>query len=172
MNSFDYVQAASVDEAVHALKDGEGKILAGGTDLVIQLKQGKVRPRRIIDVTRIPALRQLREQNGDIALGAGVLFQELITSPLVRKAGLPLVQMASQMGSLQIRNVATLGGNLANGSPSADSVVPLLAFGPGFRQGVNLGTRTTFADLGQTAAEFLKVRPTVHGASFLKEIQT
>ena len=129
MTSFDYVQAASVEEAAQALKDGEGKVLAGGTDLVVQLKQGKVRPRRVIDVTRIPALRQLKEENGHIVFGAGVTFQELITTSLVHQAAVPLVQMASQMGSLQIRNVATLGGNMANGSPSADSLVPLLAFG-------------------------------------------
>ena len=129
MSTFDYIQAAGVEEAAHALKDGEGKVLAGGTDLVIQLRQGKERPRRIIDVTRIPALRRLKEENGHIVFGAGVTFQELITSSLVQQAAFPLVQMASQMGSLQIRNVATLGGNIANGSPSADSLVPLLAFG-------------------------------------------
>ena len=129
MSSFDYFQAASVEEAAQALKDGEGKILGGGTDLVVQLKQGKVHPRRVIDVTRIPALRRLKEENGQIIFGAGVTFQELIVSSLVQQGAFPLVQMASQMGSLQIRNVATLGGNMANGSPSADSLVPLLAFG-------------------------------------------
>ena len=128
MSSFDYLQAVSVEEATQALKDGEGKILAGGTDLVVQLKQGKVHPRRVIDVTRIPALHQLREENGYILFGAGVTFQEVIASSLVQQGAFPLVQMASQMGSLQIRNVASLGGNMANGSPSADSLVPLLAF--------------------------------------------
>lgn len=129
MSSFDYIQATEVEEAAQALKDGGGKILAGGTDLVVQLKQGKVRPRRVIDVTRIPALRKLNEENGRIVFGAGVTFQELIASSLVHHSAFPLVQMASQMGSLQIRNVATLGGNMANGSPSADSLVPLLALG-------------------------------------------
>ena len=129
MSPFDYFQASSVEEAAQALKDGEGKILGGGTDLVVQLKQGKVHPRRVIDVTRIPALRRLKEENGQIIFGAGVTFQELIVSSLVQQGAFPLVQMASQMGSLQIRNVATLGGNMANGSPSADSLVPLLALG-------------------------------------------
>jgi CO/xanthine dehydrogenase FAD-binding subunit len=129
LSAFDYVQAASVEEAARALEDGEGKILAGGTDLVVQLKQGKAHPRRVVDVTRIPALRRLREEKGDIVLGAGVTFQGLIISSLIQQGAFPLVQMASQMGSLQIRNVATLGGNMANGSPSADSLVPLLALG-------------------------------------------
>ena len=60
-------------------------------------------------------------------------------------------------------------------TPSTDhsrEYVPLLALGPGFERGVDLGTRPTFADLGQTAAEFLDVKPTVHGTSFLKEIRT
>ena len=143
MSSFDYFQAASVEEAAQALKDGEGKILAGGTDLVVQLKQGKVHPRRVIDITRIPPLRRLKEENGQIVLGAGVTFQELITSSLIQQRSFPLVQMASQMGSLQIRNVATLGGNMANGSPSADSLVPLLAFGTTVTLQSTRGSRET-----------------------------
>ena len=143
MSPFDYFQASSVEEAAQALKDGEGKILAGGTDLVVQLKQGKVHPRRVIDVTRIPALHRLREENGQIVLGAGVTFQELIASSLVHQGAFPLVQMASQMGSLQIRNVATLGGNMANGSPSADSLVPLLAFGTTVTLQSTRGSRET-----------------------------
>jgi len=143
LSSFDYFQAASVEEAAQALKDGEGKILAGGTDLVVQLKQGKVHPRRVIDITRIPPLRRLKEENGQIVLGAGVTFQELITSSLIQQRSFPLVQMASQMGSLQIRNVATLGGNMANGSPSADSLVPLLAFGTTVTLQSTRGSRET-----------------------------
>jgi len=143
LSSFDYFQAASVEEAAQALKDGEGKILAGGTDLVVQLKQGKVHPRRVIHVTRIPALHQLREENGYILFGAGVTFQEVIASSLVQQGAFPLVQMASQMGSLQIRNVATLGGNMANGSPSADSLVPLLAFGTTVTLQSTRGSRET-----------------------------
>jgi CO/xanthine dehydrogenase FAD-binding subunit len=129
LSSFEYIQAASAEEAVQALKDGDGKILAGGTDLIVQLKQEKVHSRKVVDITRIPALRRLKEENGDLVFGAAVTFQELITSSLVHQTAFPLVQMASQMGSLQIRNVATLGGNMANGSPSADSLVPLLALG-------------------------------------------
>ena len=143
MSSFDYFQAASVEEAAQALKDGEGKILAGGTDLVVQLKQGKLHPRRVIDITRILPLRRLKEENGQIVLGAGVTFQELITSSLIQQRSFPLVQMASQMGSLQIRNVATLGGNMANGSPSADSLVPLLAFGTTVTLQSTRGSRET-----------------------------
>jgi len=143
LSSFDYFQAASVEEAAQALKDGEGKILAGGTDLVVQLKQGKLHPRRVIDITRIPPLRRLKEENGQIVLGAGVTFQELITSSLIQQRSFPLVQMASQMGSLQIRNVATLGGNMANGSPSADSLVPLLAFGTTVTLQSTRGSRET-----------------------------
>jgi len=143
LSSFDYFQAASVEEAAQALKDGESKILAGGTDLVVQLKQGKVHPRRVIDITRIPPLRRLKEENGQIVLGAGVTFQELITSSLIQQGSFPLVQMASQMGSLQIRNVATLGGNMANGSPSADSLVPLLAFGTTVTLQSTRGSRET-----------------------------
>jgi carbon-monoxide dehydrogenase medium subunit len=129
LDSFEYLRASDLEEAVDYLSDGNGKALAGGTDLVIQLKQRKVRPRRVVDVTRIPELRQLGEKGGHIVVGAAVTFQELAASPLIRGQALPLFQMAMKMGSLQVRNVATLGGNIANGSPSADSVVPLLALG-------------------------------------------
>jgi CO/xanthine dehydrogenase FAD-binding subunit len=129
MGNFDYVRPESLEEAIECLADGEGRVLAGGTDLVLHLKQGKLRPRRIVDINRIPALHDLREEDGRIVLGAGITFAELAISPVVLRHAQPLAQAALQIGSPQIQNVATVGGNIAHGSPAADGVVPLLALG-------------------------------------------
>ena len=129
MGSFDYVRPENLEEAIEYLADGEGKVLAGGTDLILHLRQGKLRPRRIVDINRIPVLHSWHEDDGRITLGAGITFAELGISPIVLRHGRPLAQAALQVGSPQIRNVATLGGNIANGSPAADGVVPLLALG-------------------------------------------
>jgi len=129
LGGFDYLRPESLEETIEYLADGEGKVLAGGTDLILHLKQGKLRPRRIVDISRIPALHDLREDDGRIFLGAVITFAELGISPIVLRHAQPLAQAALQIGSPQIRNVATLGGNIANGSPAADGVVPLLALG-------------------------------------------
>lgn len=129
MGHFDYVRPESLDEALSYLADGEGKVIAGGTDLLFLLKDGKLQPRRLVGLHRIPALRVAQEDVQRITLGGGITFADLATSPLVHNYAWPLAQAALQMGCPQIRNVATLGGNIANGSPAADGVVPLLALG-------------------------------------------
>jgi len=124
---FDYVRPNSLEEALSYLADGEGKVIAGGTDLVLLLKEGKLQPQRLVGLQRIPAVCVMEEEAKKITLGAGITFAKLATSPLVQLYARPLAQAALQMGSVQIRNVATLGGNIATGSPAADGVVPLLA---------------------------------------------
>jgi CO/xanthine dehydrogenase FAD-binding subunit len=127
VSDFDYIRIEILDEALGHLADGQGRILAGGTDLLILLKHGKLKPRRLVDITCIPAVRVIKEDQGFVTLGAGVTFTELIVHPLVSLKAWPLRLMARQMGSLQIRNIATVGGNVANASACADSSVPLLA---------------------------------------------
>lgn len=127
MSEFDYIRTEQLDEALTHLADGQGKVLAGGTDLLILLKHGELNPRRVVDITRIPVVRTIREENGSVTLGAAVTFTELIANPLISLRAWPLQLMARQMGSLQIRNAATVGGNIANASACADSPVPLLA---------------------------------------------
>lgn len=127
LKSFDFYRVASVEAAVELLQRGNGKVLAGGTDLVIALKRGTIRPAFVVDVTRIPALRLMCEDDGWFRLGSAVTFSELARSTVIRNQAPALAEAAAQVGSPQIRNAATLGGNIANGSPAADAVVPLLA---------------------------------------------
>jgi carbon-monoxide dehydrogenase medium subunit len=129
VGSFDYFRPENLEEAMEYLADGEGKVLAGGTDLILHLKQGRLRPRRIVNINRISVLRNFHEDDRQITLGAGITFSELAISPIILRHAPPLAQAALQVGSPQIRNVATIGGNIANGSPAADGVVPLLALG-------------------------------------------
>lgn len=142
MDGFDYLRAESLTEAVAALADGQGRVLAGGTDLLVSIKRGEARPRRLVDISRVPELRVLDEEGGRLRFGAGVTFAELASSPLARRRAWPLAQAAEQIGSPQIRQVATLGGNVANGSPAADAVVPLLALGASLRVRGARGERT------------------------------
>ena len=127
---FDHIQAfyqpTSVREAVRLLNrgKGQGRVVAGGTDLAL-LRDRTVR--FLVDITHL-GLDQLRRDAGGITVGAGCTMSALEHSPLVRGlANGILARAAATCGSIQIRNMATIGGNLANGSPAADTATPLLA---------------------------------------------
>jgi carbon-monoxide dehydrogenase medium subunit len=116
-----------VEEAVELLRTGNGKVLAGGTDLVIALGRGEVRPEFLVEVTRIPDLRGVGVDDRRVRVGAAVTFSELVADEFIGGRVPALAQAAAQVGSPQIRNAGTVGGNIANGSPAADVVVPLVA---------------------------------------------
>jgi CO/xanthine dehydrogenase FAD-binding subunit len=100
----------------------------GGTDLMVDLNFGRSRPNTIIDLERLEALRGWAEADGDVMLGAGVTFSELLDPPLADR--LPgLAEAARSVGSPQIRNRGTLGGNLGTASPAGDALPPLLVAG-------------------------------------------
>ncbi len=106
---------------------GEARILAGGTDLLVDMKQRLYEPRHLIDIKRIPELRLLREDSRGFTIGAAVRLRELERAEAIKER-LPLLHEAiSSMGSVQVRNMATIGGNLCRASPSSDSAVALLA---------------------------------------------
>lgn len=153
MGSFDYICAESVEEAVSHLADGEGKVLAGGTNLVPLLRRGPLQSRRLVDINRIRAIRILGEDAGRITVGAGVTFAQLAISPLVQSRGQPLSEAALQVGSSQIRNVATLGGHIASGFPAADGVVALLALG------ATLQIRSSRGTSRMGLSRFLETKP-------------
>ena len=125
----EYHFAASVDDAVETLTryGDETRLVAGGTDLLVELRNGEAPPRILVDVTRLPGLREIRQADGRIVLGAGVTFTQILASPLLRARALPLVEAASAVGSTQIRHLGTLGGNLATASPAGDSLPALMA---------------------------------------------
>jgi CO/xanthine dehydrogenase FAD-binding subunit len=112
-----------------ALADGpDVRLVAGGTDLLPQMKNGLVKVRRVVDLSQLPELKGIeRLSDGGLRVGAGVSARTLELSELVRDGFTALAESASVVGSLQIRHLATLGGNLANAAPSADMAPPLLA---------------------------------------------
>ncbi|HVP58758.1 MAG TPA: xanthine dehydrogenase family protein subunit M [bacterium] len=129
MLEFDYIAARDLGEALDALSRGgaEAAVLAGGTDLHVLVRSGARKPKLVVAIGRIPALRSVAEAEGEVRLGAALTHAELARDPRLQKLR-ALTQAASAVGSPQVRNVGTVGGNLANASPAGDSYPPLLAF--------------------------------------------
>jgi CO/xanthine dehydrogenase FAD-binding subunit len=128
--AFDFYQPATLQEASRLLKENGpgGRFLAGGTDLVIAMKEKGLLPKYIVDLKRLPGLSGIREKSdGSISLGALTTLHEIETSALIQKKYPFLAQSAAEVGSIQIRNRATIGGNMANASPSADTSPALMA---------------------------------------------
>jgi len=127
---FDFYQPTSLQEASRLLRENGpgGRFLAGGTDLVITMKEKGLVPKYIVDLKRIAGLSGIREQgDGSIAIGALTTMREIETSPLITKKYPFLSQSAAEVGSIQIRYRATVGGNMANATPSADVAPALIA---------------------------------------------
>ena len=125
---FEYKTPRTAEEAVELLwkAGGKAKLIAGGTDLVIGLRNEGQAPPLLIDPTRIEELRKIEEKNGKISIGAAVTHSEIASSSLVKKYGGILSDAASEIGSPQIRNLGTIGGNIVNASPAADTIPPLM----------------------------------------------
>src|SRR5215470_14961120 len=122
-------QPTSLPEASRILKDKGpgGRFLAGGTDLVIAIKEKGLVPRYVVDLKKIPSLAGIREaSDGSLTIGALTTMREIETAPLIRRKYPFLAQSAAEVGSIQIRNRATIGGNMANATPSADVTPALL----------------------------------------------
>ncbi|MDO8531970.1 MAG: xanthine dehydrogenase family protein subunit M [Dehalococcoidia bacterium] len=130
MREFEYAAPRTVKEAVALLAraNGDARCLAGGTDLIAQMKEGRRSPSLIVDIKRIPDLMRLDyvERRG-LRLGAGVPCSTIYEHPVVREKYPIIVDACSLVGSLQIQNRASVGGNLCNGAPSADTAPAFLA---------------------------------------------
>jgi carbon-monoxide dehydrogenase medium subunit len=119
----------SIGEAValaHALGDG-ARFIAGGTDLAIQMRRKRVAPAHLIDLTGLAELAQIREEPDALLVGALVTHKAIERHPAFQGRLAALAEAARVVGGHQIRNVGTVGGNIANASPAADVVAPLLA---------------------------------------------
>lgn len=128
----EYVNATSLDQALAALADGTGTVLAGGSDLWAQKDSGAGRiaagiSLRLVNLNRVPELHGIDARDGIICLGALCTVSEIIESDLLAEKLPVLAATGRHFASDQIRNVATIGGNIANASPAADMVVPLIA---------------------------------------------
>ena len=121
-------KTSSTKEALELLsKYGDkAKVIAGGTDLVIELRNHQIYPEVIIDISSINEIRYIREENGYIHIGAGATFTDIAYSEFLGRRLEGLKKSSRLVGSPLIRNRATVGGNICNGSPAADIVPPLL----------------------------------------------
>jgi len=126
-----YEAPETVEGAVALLAgaSGEARVLAGGTDLLVQMRADVVDPALIVDIKRIAETRRVTEERGGWRIGAAVTGAELKEHPRLKQEWPGVVEAANLIGSTQIQGRATLGGNLCNGSPAADSVPALVAAG-------------------------------------------
>jgi carbon-monoxide dehydrogenase medium subunit len=128
LKPFEYFVPADVNEALSLLdrwKD-DARVIAGGTDLIPLMRDKLVTPQYVIDINRLSELEYIKETSNGIRIGALTRLRTIETSPLIQQKIPVLAQAATQVGSIQVRNVGTIGGSLANASPAADVAPPLL----------------------------------------------
>jgi CO/xanthine dehydrogenase FAD-binding subunit len=131
MRAFAYERPTSLAHAVGLLasQDGEARLLAGGTDLIIRLRDGTIRPQTVVDVKGIAELDgDIREVEGHLRIGARTVMTDIVGDERIRRDYQALAEGAAVVGSAQIRNRATLAGNICNASPAADTVPALLVY--------------------------------------------
>ncbi len=128
---FEYTKAASIEEALDLLAagGGEAKVIAGGTDLLVNIQEGLESPPALIDIGGIADLKGIEEKDGIIELGSLVTHAEVLGSELLREKAPVLVSACSEVGAVQIRYRATIGGNIATASPSGDTVPAFYVLG-------------------------------------------
>jgi carbon-monoxide dehydrogenase medium subunit len=125
----EFIQPQNIQEALRALKrwGKKGMVVAGGTNLLPDLRAKKISPEALIDLSRIDSLSFIKVEEGGIRIGALTPIAEIAASKILRSRASILCEAARKLGNPLVRNRATLGGNLANASPAADTAIPLLA---------------------------------------------
>ena len=145
-----YIIAESVNEALNALKEGAGKaiVLAGGTDLVLDRESGKKKADAFVDIMRIPEMIGIRKEGDEIVIGAATLLSDISKSPLILEHFPSLAVGSGSVGSLQIRNSATLTGNVISAQPAADAAMSLAPLNPRFViRGINGDRESNMQDM-------------------------
>ena len=129
MKWIDYRKPKDVTEALALLEKarGRGRLIAGGTDLVLQLKRGEYQADLLVDISGMEELKQIQAEDGWIRIGAGVTHGEVARSSLIQREAKALAEGCGQVGSPQMRNIATLMGNVLTAQPAADGAIPLMA---------------------------------------------
>jgi carbon-monoxide dehydrogenase medium subunit len=124
-----YESPQSIDSAVSLLAAGTGdtRVLAGGTDLLVQLRAGMIEPALVVDIKNIRETREITRENGGFRIGAAVSGAEIGEDPALKQAWPGVVEAVELIGSTQIQGRASMGGNLCNASPAADTVPALIA---------------------------------------------
>jgi len=184
MRRFDLATPNSLDECLKLLAERgpETKLVAGGTDLLVQMKNGLLKPARVIDLSGIADLRVLAPDDGrGLRVGAAVTARRLELDATVRARYAALGESGALVGSVQVRNLATVGGNICNAAPSADMAPPLVALeaeaviaGPSGRRRVPVasfftGVRRTVLGPDELLLEFAVPAPGPRsGGSYLR----
>ncbi len=185
MNDVRYMAPSTLDEAAGALAaaNGAGRVLAGGTDLLVQMRAGVVSPGVIVDVKKITEMTTIEEAGGGFRVGAAVSGAVIGEHAALRQAWPGVVEAINLIGSKQIQGRASAGGNLCNASPAADSVPALVAaaatvtiHGPNGRRSVpveaiHAGPGRTTLQRGEIVVSFsLPPRPPGSGDAYLRLI--
>ncbi|MGD8992255.1 MAG: FAD binding domain-containing protein [Desulfobacterales bacterium] len=128
MFDVEYIKATNLEDALDFLNanGAKTKILAGGTDIMVDLRSGTLKTRYLLDVSRLDDLKKIEIQNGQLSIGAAVTISELVESDTIADMAPALIKAGEKFASRQIRNVATIGGNVAHCSPCGDTIPPLL----------------------------------------------
>lgn len=169
MKPFDFIVARDSAEAIAALtRAGAGaRLVAGGTDLLVELKSAERAPALVIDISRASDMRRIAMTDEGLAIGAAVTHTEILDSPLIEKHAPAVAAASRSIGAVQTRNLGTLGGNLANCVPSLDGGPVLVALeaqlvlaGPGGRRRMALekffvGPRKTALDANELLLEIV-----------------
>lgn len=124
---FQYLEPTSIEEAISILSEygNKAKIIAGGTDLLVQIRSKTIRPEYLVDISRIPKL-DYKEENDGLRIGALTTIRALEKSAELHQRYPVISQAAGQLGSVAVRNMGTLGGNLCNAAPSAETAPALI----------------------------------------------
>ena len=127
MYDFDVLPARALDEALELLAEhSDLTVVAGGTDFIPAVRAGVSAPKQVLDISGLDELRLIQEVDGGLSIGALATHAELTASPLIRRRAAPLALASGHVAGPQVRNRATLGGNLCNASPAADTAPALL----------------------------------------------
>ncbi len=155
-----YSRPQTIPEALRILEEfrGQARLLAGGTDLIPQIRNRETEPKVLVDITRIPGLGEIKLEEGLIKIGALVTHTQVVESSLLREKAPALSEGVEQLGSPQIRNLGTVAGNLVSGQPGADATIPLLAFDAKVKVVSKQGEQTIpmtefFLDTGKTQVD-------------------
>lgn len=139
----DHFFPETIGQALEIMEGHKGKarLIAGGTDLIANIRRKEIDFEVLVDIEKIGGLRLIREEDGKILIGSAVTFTELEENELIRNNASALAQAAAQVGSPQVRNRGTIGGNIVSAQPAADGALALFAFDAVLKIAVKEGIR-------------------------------
>jgi CO/xanthine dehydrogenase FAD-binding subunit len=128
MLNVDYIRPQDIGEALDFIREHapDTTILAGGSDVMIDIRSGALQPRHLLDVSRLSELRKIEIRDTELTIGAAVTISEINASEIIGRHAPALQKAADRFAGRQVRNIATIGGNVAHCSPCGDTIPPLL----------------------------------------------